>query len=118
MKAPTTLAKLLIIAVVTGAATTGCASRGTSPFREVGSHQQTAVYIHNNNWSDVTVYLLHAGGGTPVRIRRVGSLTTEGIPLRGRIKRELQAHGRLQFLIKPTRKGCIANSTNHLCWLP
>ena len=101
MKAPTTLAKLLLIAVVTGAATTGCATGGTSPSRGVARHEQTAVSIRNNNWSDVTVYLLQAGGGSPVRIRRVGSLTTARIPLRGRIRSELQAHGQLQFLIKP-----------------
>ncbi len=101
MKAPTTLAKLLLIAVVTGSATTGCATRGTSPSRGVEPQQRTTVSIRNNNWSDVTVYLIQAGGGTPVRIRRVGSLTTERIPVRGRIRSELQAHGRLQFLIKP-----------------
>ena len=100
MKAPTTLAKLLLIAVVTGAATTGCATGSTLSSRAVAD-RQTAVTIRNNNWSDVTVYLLQAGGGSPVRIRRVGSLTTARIPLRGRIRSELQAHGQLQFLIKP-----------------
>ncbi len=104
MKAPTTLAKLLLIAVVTGAATTGCATGSTLSSRAVAD-RQTAVIIRNNNWSDVTVYLLPEGGGIPVRIRRVGSMTTERIPLRGRIR----GYGQLQFLIKP-----FASSTTYI----
>ncbi len=96
MKAPTTLAKLLLIAVVATVATTGCATGGTLPSRAVAD-RQTAVTIRNNNWSDVTVYLVQEGGGIPVRLRRVGSFTTERIPLRARIR----SYGQLQFLIRP-----------------
>ncbi len=104
MKAPTTLAKLLLIAVVTGAATTGCATGGTFSSSAVAD-RQTAVIIRNHNWSDVTVYLLQEGGGIPVRIGRVGSLTTERISLRGRIR----GYGRLRFLLKQ-----FASSTTYI----
>ena len=101
MKAPTTLAKLLLIAVVTGAATTGCATGGTSPSRGVEPHQQTAVRIRNNNWSDVKVYLVRESGGMPVRLGTVTSMTTLRIPLRGAVASELNTQGSLRFLIRP-----------------
>ena len=112
MKAPTTLAKLLLIAVVTGAATTGCATGGTLSSRAVAD-RQTAVRIRNYNWSDVKVYLVPASGGLvtasggrPVRIGTVTSMTTVQIPLRGALA---QIRGRLQFLIKP-----LASSTSYI----
>ncbi len=100
MKAPTTLAKLLLIAVVTGAATTGCATGGTLSSRAVAD-RQTAVSIRNDNWSDVKVYLVRANGGTTVRLGTITSLTTLRIPLRGPVATELQIHGSLRFLIRP-----------------
>ncbi len=101
MKAPTTLAKLLLIAVVTGAATTGCATRGTSLSRGVESRQQTAVRIRNDNWSDVKVYLVHASGAMPVRLGTIMSMTTLRIPLRGAVASQLNSQGSLRFLIRP-----------------
>ncbi len=101
MKASTTLTKLLLIAVVAGAATTGCAPKGTLSSSGVAPNRQTAVRIRNNNWSDVKVYLVPANGGSPVRIGTVGSLATERIPLRGRIRSELQTQGSLRFLLRP-----------------
>ncbi len=109
MKAPTTLAKLLLIAVVATIATTGCATTGNLSSRAVSPDEQTTISIRNYNWSDVKVYLVPASGGSPVRIGTVGSLATERIPVRGSIRRELQAHGRLQFLIKP-----LASSTSYV----
>lgn len=100
MKAPTTLAKLLLIAVVTGTATTGCATPGTSPSSGVEPHRQTAVRIRNNNWSDVKVYLVRANGSL-VRVGTVTSMTTLRIPLRRALATELQTHGSLRFLIRP-----------------
>lgn len=100
MKAPTTLAKLLLIAVVTGAATTGCATGGTLSPRAVAD-RQTAVSIRNYNWSDMKIYLLRANGGAPVRLGTVTSMTTLRIPLRGAVASELQIHGSLRFLIRP-----------------
>ncbi len=100
MKAPTALAKLLLIAVVTGATTTGCATGGTLSSRAVDD-RQTAVRVRNDNWSDMKVYLVPANGGSPVRIGTVGSLATERIPLRGRIRSELLTHGSLRFLLRP-----------------
>lgn len=100
MKAPTTLAKLLLIAVVTGAATTGCATAGTSPSSGVELHRQSAVRIRNNNWSDVKVYLVRANGSL-VRIGMVTSMTTVRIPLRRALVTELQTQGSLRFLIRP-----------------
>ena len=105
MKAPTTLAKLLLIAVVTGAATAGCATGGTLSSRAVAD-RQTAVSIRNYNWSDVKVYVVPEGGGRPVRIGTVTSMTTLRIPLRGALA---QIRGRLQFLIKP-----LASSTSYI----
>ena len=101
MKAPTTLAKLLLIAVVATIATTGCATTGNLSSRGVAPDRQTAVSIRNYNWSDVKVYLVPASGSHPVRIGTVGSQATERIPLRGRIRTELQNQGSLRFLIKP-----------------
>ncbi len=102
MKAPTTLAKLLLIAVVATIATTGCATTGNLSSREVSpDRRQTALRIRNNSWSDMKIYLVPASGGRPVRIGTVGSLATERIPLRGRIKTELQTQGSLRFLIRP-----------------
>ncbi len=101
MKAPTTLAKLLLIAVVTGAATTGCATGSTSLSRGVEPHRQTAVRIRNDNWSDVKVYLVRQNGGSPVRLGRVTSMTTLRIPLRGAVATDLQIYGSLRFLIRP-----------------
>ena len=100
MKAPTTLAKLLLIAVVTGAATTGCATGGALSSTAVAD-RQTAVSIRNNNWSVVKIYMVSASGGRPVRMGTVASMTTLRIPLRGRIKMELRAQGSLRFLIRP-----------------
>ena len=100
MKAPTTLAKLLLIAVVTGAATTGCATGSTLSSRAVAD-RQTAICIRNDNWSDVKVYLVRAAGGTPVQLGRVWSMTTLRIPLRGAVAWELNNHGSLRFLIRP-----------------
>ena len=100
MKAPTTLAKLLLIAVITGAATTGCATAGTSPSSGVELHRQSAVRIRNNNWSDVKVYLVRANGSL-VRIGMVTSMTTVRIPLRRALVTELQTQGSLRFLIRP-----------------
>ncbi len=100
MKAPTTLAKLLLIAVVTGAATTGCATGGTLSSRAVAD-RQTAVSIRNYNWSDVKVYLVRASGGVPVRLGTVTSMTTRRILLRGAAASELSSQGSLRFLIMP-----------------
>ena len=99
MKAPTTLAKLLLIAVVTGAATAGCATGGTLSSRAVAD-RQTAVSIRNNNWSDVRVYLVRANGSL-VRIGMVTSMMTVRIPLRRALATELQTQGSLRFLIRP-----------------
>ena len=100
MKAPTTLAKLLLIAVVTGAATAGCATGGTLSSRAV-ANRQTAVSIRNNNWSDVKVYLVRANGGRPVRLGTITSMTTLRIPMRGPVATELHSQGSLRFLISP-----------------
>ncbi len=101
MKAPTTLAKLLLIAVVASVATTGCATTGDLSSRGVAPDRQTAVRVRNNNWSDVKVYLLRASGGTPVRLGTVSSMTTLRIPMRGAVASELNTQGALRFLIKP-----------------
>ncbi len=101
MKAPTTLAKLLLIAVVTGAATTGCATKGTSPSRGVEPHQQTAVSIRNDNCSDMKVYLVDGSGGMPVRLGTVTSMSTLRIPLRGAVASQLRLEGSLRFQIRP-----------------
>ncbi len=108
MKAPTTFTKLLLIAVVATVATTGCATKGNLS-SEVSPDEQTAIIIRNYSWNDVKVYLVPSSGGIPVRIGTVGSLTTQQIPVRGRIKTELQAYRQLQFLIKP-----LASSTSHV----
>ena len=101
MKAPTTLAKLLLIAVVTGAATTGCATGGTLSSGAVAD-RQTAVRILNYNLGDVRIYLVPASGGTLVRLgRTITSMTTLQIPLRGPVATELRLHGSLRFLIRP-----------------
>ncbi len=100
MKAPTTLAKLLLIAVVTGAATTGCATGGTLSYRSVAD-RQTAVSIRNDNWSDVKVYLVDASGGMPVRLGTITSMTTLRVPLRGAVASQLRLHGSLRFQIRP-----------------
>ena len=100
MKAPTTLAKLLLIAVVTGAATTGCATAGTLSSRAVAD-RQTAVSIRNDNWSDVKVYLVDASGGMPVRLGTVTSMSTLRIPLRGAVASQLRSQGSLRFEIRP-----------------
>ncbi len=101
MKAPTTLTKLLLIAVVTSTATTGCATRGTSLSRGVESHQQTAVRIRNDGWSDVKIYLVQASGGMPVRLGTIMSMTTLRIPLRGAVASQLNREGTLRFEIRP-----------------
>ncbi len=118
MKAPTTLAKLLLIAVVTGAATTGCATGGTSQSSGVEPHQQTAVRIRNNNWSDVKVYLVRANGGVPVRLGTVTSMTTLRIPLRGAVATELQIHGSLRFLIRPLDNPSESYTTRSVIMTP
>ncbi len=100
MTIPTTVTKPLLIALVTGAATTGCATKGSLSSRSVAD-RQTVVSIRNNNWSDMKVYLVPENGGSPVRIATVGSLTTKRIPLRRRIKMELIAQESLRFLLKP-----------------
>ncbi len=110
MKAPTTLAKLLLIAVVTGAATAGCATGGTLSSRAVAD-RQTAVSIRNNNWADVKVYMVPASGGRPVRLGTVTSMTTLRIPLRGAIAWELNSQGSLHFLIRPL--GSRSSYTTH-----
>ena len=123
MKAPTTLAKLLLIAVVTGAATTGCATGSTlsravadrQTVVRIGNRNLTAVRIRNNNWSDVKVYLVSASGGTPVRLGTVTSMATLRIPLRGAVVSELNLQGSLRFLIRPLgdpRGGYITHSVN------
>ncbi len=111
MKAPTTLAKLLLIAVVTGAATTGCATGGTLSSRAV-AHRQTAVHIRNDNWSDVKVYLVHASGAMPVRLGTVTSMSTLRIPLRGAVASQLSSQGSLRFEIRPlgSRRGYMTES--------
>ncbi len=110
MKAPTTLTKLLLIAVVTGATTTGCATAGTISSRAVADRQtavsirnykQTAIIIRNNNWSDVKVYLVDASGRIPVRLGTIMSMATLRIPLRGAVASQLNRQGSLRFQIKP-----------------
>ncbi len=101
MRAPTTLAKLLLIAVVASVATTGCATKGDLSSTGVAPDHQTAVRIRNYNGSDVRVYLVPGSGGIPVRLRTITSMTTVRIPLRGPIVTELQIHGSLRFLIRP-----------------
>ncbi len=117
MKAPTTLAKLLLIAVVTGAATTGCATGGTLSSRAVAD-RQTAVSVRNNNWSDVKVYLVHASGGRAVRLGTVTSMATLRIPLRGAVATELQTYGSLRFLIKPLGKPREGHTTHSALMTP
>ncbi len=118
MKAPTTaLAKLLLMAVVTGAATTGCATGGTLSSRAVAD-RQTAVLVRNNNWSDVKVYLVHASGGRAVRLGTVTSMATLRIPLRGAVASELQLHGSLRFLIKPLGKPREGHTTHSVLMNP
>ncbi len=118
MKAPTTLAKLLLIAVVSGAATTGCATGGTSLSRGGEPHRQTAVRIRNDNWSDVKVYLVRANGGTTVRLGTITSLTTLRIPLRGPVATELQIHGSLRFLIRPLGNSRESYTTHSVIMTP
>ncbi len=110
MKAPTTLAKLLLIAVVTGVVTTGCATGGTLSSRAVAD-RQTAVSIRNNNWADVKVYMVPASGARPVRMGTVTSMTTVRIPLRGAVASELNREGSLRFLIRPL--GSRSSYTTH-----
>ncbi len=111
MKVPTTLAKLLLIAVVTGAATTGCATGGTLSSRAV-AQRQTAIRIRNDNWSDVKVYLVHASGAMPVRLGTVTSMSTRRIPLRGAVASQLSSQGSLRFEIRPlgSRRGYMTHS--------
>ena len=100
MKATTTLTRLLVIALVAGVATTGCASKGTLSSREVAPARQTAVRVRNDNWNTVRVYLVREVGST-VRLATVPSMTTQRIPLRGAVASELRTHGTLRFLIRP-----------------
>ena len=112
MKAPTTLAKLLLIAAVTGAATTGCATAGGTLSSRAVADRQTAVSIRNDNWSDVKVYLVHASGAMPVRLGTVTSMSTLRIPLRGAVASQLSSQGSLRFEIRPlgSRRGYITHS--------
>ena len=112
MKAPTTLTKLLLIAVVTGTATTGCATGGTSLSRRVEPQKQTAVRIRNDSWNDVKVYLVQAGGGMPVRLGTIMSMTTLRIPLRGAVASQIDSQGSLRFEIRPlgSRNGYVTES--------
>ena len=102
MKAPTTLAKLLLIAVVTGAATTGCAPMGTS-FGAVVPDRQAAVRIQNESHRDVRVYQLPSNGGHPVWIGTIGSLNTKRIPIQVPVADSENRDGSVRFLISPVR---------------
>ena len=84
MKATTTLTRLLVIALVAGVATTGCASKGTLSSRGVVPARQTAVRVRNDNWNTVRVYLVREAGST-VRLATVPSMTTQRIRLRGAV---------------------------------
>lgn len=118
MKAPTTLTKLLLIAVITGAATTGCATAGTSPSSGVKPYQQSAVRIRNNSWSDVKVYLVRESGGRPVRLGTVTSMMTLRIPMRGPVASELNSQGSLRFLISPLGNPRESYTTHSLIMTP
>ncbi len=112
MKASTTLTKLLLIALVTGAATTGCAPQGTLSSSRVAPNRQTAIRIRNYNWSDVKVYLVHASGAMPVWLGTIMSMTTLRIPLRGAAASQLNSQGSLRFEIRPlgSRSGYMTDS--------
>ncbi len=118
MRAPTTLAKLLLIAVVASVATTGCATKGDLSSTGVAPDQQTAVRIHNYNGSDVRVYLVPASGGIPVLLRTIRSMTTLRIPLRGPIGTELQIYGSLRFLIRPLDNPSESYTTRSVIMTP
>ncbi len=118
MRAPTTLAKLLLIAVVASVATTGCVTKGDLSSTGVAPDHQTAVRIHNYNESDVRVYLVPASGGIPLRLRTITSMTTLRIPLRGPIGTELQIHGSLRFLIRPLDNPSESYTTRSVIMTP
>ncbi len=104
MTTPTTITKLLLIALVAGVAaeTTGCVPTGTSS-RAVTPDRQAAVRIQNENRHDVRVYQLPGNGGHPVWIGTIESLNTKRIPLRVPVADLVNHDGSVRFLISPMR---------------
>ena len=104
MTTPTTITRLLLIALVAGVAaeTTGCVPTGTSS-RAVTPDRQAAVRIQNENRHDVRVFQLPGDGGHPVWIGTIGSLNTKQIPLHVPVARSENHDGSVRFLISPLR---------------
>ena len=100
----TPLNRLFKIALLIGAAAAagGCASAGTSfiPVDHPRS-QPIALYVRNNNWQDVRIYLVPEHGARQVRLATIGSFTSRTIPLRGRIEASVRTSGAARFLIHP-----------------
>ncbi len=102
MTTPTTVTKMLLIALVAGVAaeTTGCAPTGTSAGAVV-PNQQATVRIQNENQRDVRVYQVPGNGGNPVWIGTIGSLNTKRILLRVPVADSENRAGSVRFLISP-----------------
>ncbi len=104
MTTPTTITRLLLIALVAGVAaeTTGCAPTGTSSMAVVPD-RQAAVRIQNESRRDVRVYQLPGNGGHPLWIGTIGSLNTKRIPLQVPVADSENPDGSVRFLISPMR---------------
>ena len=78
MTTPTTVTKMLLIALVAGVAaeTTGCALTGTSSGAVVPDQQAPVRGHGDKHRRDVKVYRLPGNGGNPVWIGTIGSLNT------------------------------------------
>jgi hypothetical protein len=86
MRTPGQLARLLATAFVTSVAvaTAGCASGRVYSYDApagVGVRSM-ALRVTNDNWHDVTIYLLRDGGAMPTRIGAVSGLNSRVLRLR------------------------------------
>jgi hypothetical protein len=99
MRTPGQLAKLLAIAFVTSVAvaSAGCASGGTYSYDAAASvgARRMALRVTNDNWHDVTIYLVRDGSTMPTRIGTVTGLNSRVLRLR------YPAEGWIRLLIRP-----------------
>lgn len=86
MRTPGQLATLLATAFVTSVAvaTAGCASNGAYSYDALAGAgaQSVALRVTNDNWHDVTIYLVRDGSRMPTRIGVVSGLNSRILRLR------------------------------------
>ncbi len=81
-------------------AAAGCSTKTTS-FDSGISASETALWVRNDSWQDVRIYLVSSVGVTSVRIGTVPAASSARIRVRGRLLQEIRNRGSVRLALRP-----------------